>query len=137
MRFEHVVCTRSLRTRSLYTTTCIRGLSKHGLYTWPVHMACTHGLYTWPVHMACTHDLVHVALYTRHGLPGSRAKGRRKKCVRRVLPVRGAVLGLTTVNWAVSFVVGHTINVTVMFVLAHTRYEDAVVHSFKLMCSRK
>src|SRR6516164_10782103 len=41
-----------LGTRGLYTTTCIRGLSQDGLYTW----------------------LAHTTLYTRHGLPGSRAK---------------------------------------------------------------
>src|SRR6516164_1258168 len=63
MRFEHVICTRSFRTRGLYTTpvhhdlytrlhaTLVNVACTHGLYT----RLCTHGLYT----TTCTHGLVH------------------------------------------------------------------------------
>src|SRR6516165_4770315 len=77
MRFEHVICTRSFRTRGLYTTpvhhdlytrlhaTLVNVACTHVLYTWPVHMSCTRGLYTRPDTTTCTHCLVHTALYTR------------------------------------------------------------------------
>src|SRR6516164_2064660 len=82
MRFEHVICTRSFRTRGLYTTpvhhdlytrlhaTLVNVACTHVLYTCPVHVVCTHDLTPRPVHTAlytlpCTHGLVHTALYTR------------------------------------------------------------------------
>src|SRR6516225_1835261 len=49
---EHAACT----PRPVYHA-CTPG-SVHATL---VNVACTHGLYTWPVHMACTHDLAHAS----------------------------------------------------------------------------